>query len=126
MHHFFRLITRKAPIVLAVLASITIFFAFHLGKLHIDTSIKQMLVEDLPEKKQYDRYKSEFGWASGDILVVFKAEDVFSPAAFKKIGRLTDDLKLLQGIRRVVSLATLKYDLDFLNEWTLKDLKRNV
>ncbi len=126
MHYFFRLITKKALIALAILAAITLFFAFHLGKLHIDTSIKQMLVEDLPATKQYDRYKSEFGWASGDILVVFKAEDVFSPAAFKKIGRLTDDLKSLRGIRRVVSLDTLKYDLDFLNEWTLEDLKRNV
>ena len=126
MQHFFDLITRNALLVLAALAAITLFFAAHLGRLHVDTSVTQMIVKDLPEKAEFDRYKSEFGWNPSDILVVFKSEDVFSPSAYSRIKELTEALRSVEGVKRVASLSTLKYDLDFLNEWTLEDLKRNV
>ena len=60
MRRFFDLITRRAAMVLAVLTGITLIFASHLPKLRVDTSVMQMIVEDLPEKAEYDRYKSEF------------------------------------------------------------------
>ena len=126
MHRFFDLVTRKAIIILVFILAITAFFGSQLTKLHIDTSVIRMLVEDLPAKRQYDRYKKEFGRASDNILVVFKAEDVFSPLAFEKIARLTEALKPLNGVKRVVSLSTLMNDLDVLNEWTLEDLRRNI
>lgn len=126
MERFFDLITRRAVTTLVVLAGITLIFASHLTKLRIDTSVMQMIVEDLPEKAQYDRYKSEFGWNPTDILVVFKAQDVFAPDTYAEIERLTATLQSLEGVKRVASLSTLKYDLDFLNEWSLEDLKRNV
>jgi len=126
MHHYFDLITRKAMVVLAALTAVTLFFAAHLGRLHVDTSVTQMIVKDLPEKEEFDRYKSEFGWNPTDILVVFKSEDVFSPEAYSKIKELTEELRALEGVKRVASLSTLKYDLDFLNEWTLEDLRQNV
>lgn len=126
MQHFFELVSRKAPFILAVILAITVLFASQLPKLRIETSMMRMLVEDLPAKQQYDRFKEEFGGASDDILVVFKAEDVFLPAAVEKIGKLTEALKSVAGVRLVVSLSTLKNDLDVLNEWTLEDLRRNL
>lgn len=126
MQHFFELVSRKAPLILAIILAITVFFALYLPNLRVETSVTRMLVEDLPAKEEYDRFKKEFGGASDDILVVFKAEDVFLPAAFDKIGRLTEALKSATGVRRVVSLITLKNDLDILNEWTLEDLRRNL
>jgi predicted RND superfamily exporter protein len=74
MQHFFELVSRKAPLILAVILAITVFFASQLPNLRIETSMMRMLVEDLPAKKQYDRFKEEFGGASDDILVVFKAD----------------------------------------------------
>jgi hypothetical protein len=85
-----------------------------------------MLVEDLPAKRDYDRFRELFGKASDDILVVFKANDVFSPPTFQKIKRLTNTLESIEGVKRVVSLSTLKSDMDILNEWSLRDLKRNL
>lgn len=126
MQRFFGLVTRNALLILAVILVVTVFFAYQLTKLRIDTSVMQMLVEDLPAKQQYDRYKEEFGRDSDDIMVVFKAEDVFSSAVFDKIGKLTEALKSVEGVMRVVSLSTLKDELDILNEWTLEDLRRNV
>jgi len=126
MHRFFDLVTRKAFLILALILGITAFFASQLPRLHVDTSVMQMLVEDLPAKQQYDRYKEEFGRATDDIMVVFKAEDVFAGAVFDKIGKLTEALKSVEGVNHVVSLSTLKNDLDILNEWTLEDFRRNV
>ena len=126
MERFFGLVTRRAHLVLAVILSITTFFAFQLHKLHVDTSLMQMLVEDLPAKEDYDRYKEDFGWAADDILVVLKAEDIFSPESFEKIVKLTQALGSVEGVKRVVSLSTLKDDIDILGEWTLEDLKHNL
>jgi hydrophobe/amphiphile efflux-3 (HAE3) family protein len=126
MQHFFDLVSRRAPLILAVILAITVFFASYLPNLRVETCMMRMLVEDLPAKEQYDGFKEEFGGASDDILVVFKADDVFLPAAFEKIGRLTEALKSVAGVRLVVSLSTLKNDLDILNEWTLEDLRRNL
>jgi hydrophobe/amphiphile efflux-3 (HAE3) family protein len=126
MQHFFELVSRKAPLILAIILAITVFFASQLPNLRIETSMMRMLVEDLPAKEQYDRFKEEFGGASDDILVVFKADDVFLPAAVEKIGQLTEALKSVAGVRLVVSLSTLKNDLDILNEWTLEDFRRNL
>ena len=126
MEPFFRLVIRKAHLILAAILCITLFFSFHLHKLHVDTRPTRMLVEDLPAKRDYDTFKEWFGKASDDILVVFKADNVFSETAFKKIEGLTETLDSIEGVKRVVSLSTLKSDMDILNEWSLQDLKRHL
>ena len=89
MQRFFELVSQKALVTLAVILGITAFLAPHLTKLRIDTSIMRMLVEDLPAKQEYDRYREEFGGAADAILVVFKGSDVFSQGDFEKIRALT-------------------------------------
>ncbi|MBW2258839.1 MAG: MMPL family transporter [Deltaproteobacteria bacterium] len=126
MQRYFEMVSRKALLFLIVIFGITVFFASHLTRLHVDTSVTRMLVQDLPAKQQYDRYRKEFGGAEDNVLVVFKAEDVFSADSFQKIGELTEALKGVVGVSRVVSLSTLMDDLDVLNEWTLEDLRRNL
>jgi hydrophobe/amphiphile efflux-3 (HAE3) family protein len=126
MERYFEIVSQKALLILGIIFGITAFFSFQLIKLHVDTSVTRMLVEDLPAKRQYDKYREEFGSAEDNILVVFKAENVFSPSAFERIDELTDALKSVVGVRRVVSLSTLMRDLDLLNEWTLEDLERNL
>lgn len=126
MHRFFQYITRHAVPVLMVILGITIFFAFQLPGLHVDTSVVRMLVEDLPSKHQYDRFRREFTEVSDDIVVVFKSEDIFSEASFNEISRLTKALSAVEGVKDVVSLSTIKEDLDILNEWSLHDLKQNL
>ncbi len=126
MQRFFEGITKNASLALVLLLAVTGFLGFHLTKLRVDTSVMRMLVEDLPQKLEYDRFKAEFGGTSDDILVVFKAPDVFSAQAVQTIGELTEALKSLDGVKRVISLTTIRHDLDFLSEWTLEDLKRNV
>jgi hydrophobe/amphiphile efflux-3 (HAE3) family protein len=126
MQRFFGFVSRKAPIILALILAITAFFASYLPRLRIETSVMRMLVQDLPAKHRYDRFKKEFGGALDQILVVFKADDVFSSAAFEKIEELTEALKSVVGVRRIVSLSTLMSDLDVLNEWTLEDLRQRL
>jgi hydrophobe/amphiphile efflux-3 (HAE3) family protein len=126
MQRLFDIITRKAIIVLILILAITAFFASQLTKLRIRTPVMGMLVQDLPAKQKYDRFQEEFGAALDEILVVFKAADVFSPSAFERIGELTEALKSVVGVRRIVSLSTLMSDLDLLNEWALEDLRRNL
>ncbi|MDY6952981.1 MAG: MMPL family transporter [Thermodesulfobacteriota bacterium] len=126
MEPFFRLVIRRAYLVLAAILGITLFFSVHLHKLHVDTCPTRMLVEDLPAKDDYDKFREWFGKASDDILVVFKAEDVFSAKTFQKIKGLTNTLASIEGVKRVVSLSTLKNDMDILNEWSLEDLKRHL
>ena len=105
MEPFFQLVIQKARPILALLLGITAFFSFHLHKLHVETCPTRMLVQDIPAKHAYDMFKERFGRASEDILVVFKSEDVFSQSAFEKMGKLTEALKSIEGVNRVVSLT---------------------
>jgi hydrophobe/amphiphile efflux-3 (HAE3) family protein len=126
MQRYFEFVSGKALLFLSVIFGITVFFASYLPKLHVDTSLTRMLVQNLPAKKQFDRYREEFGGAEDNIMVIFKARNVFSADAFQKIAELTEALNSVTGVRRVVSLSTLMHDLDVLNEWTLEDLRRNL
>jgi len=101
MHRFFDLVTRKAIIILAFILAITAFFGSQLTKLHIDTSVMRMLVEDLPAKRQYDRYRKE--------LLERGTDDRLQPDKAIEYG-LMYFAKLLKDTRGDISLALASYN----------------
>ena len=96
--------TRYAVPILAAILCITVFLAIQLPKLRVDTSVIRMLVEDLPAKHQYDRYREEFGGVSDDIVVVFREKEVFSKQVLEKLGKLTKSLRAFSGVKGVGGL----------------------
>ena len=57
-------------------------------------------------------------------MVAVKGQNVYDPAFFARVTRLTQRLSRIPGVLRVISLSTIKSDMDLLNEWSLADFEK--
>jgi len=102
----------------AITALITLFFAWQIPRLSFETSVYDLQIEDVEETSQYQAFKALFG--SDEIIrVVAKADDVFDPQAFRRIEQLSEDAANVEGIRRVISLATIRKAVDMSGTWSM-------
>jgi len=118
------IVHRPLWIILAVVA-VTSFFAFHVPQLSIRTSIYDLMIEDLPETARYEAFKEVFG--SDEIIrVVIKAGNLFDPATFRKIQQLSEKADEIEGVRRVISLPSIKKDIDLRGESSLTEFAEMI
>jgi predicted RND superfamily exporter protein len=104
-------ITIKPWIVIVIGFGLTCFFASHIPKLSFRTSVYDLLIEGLPDTAVYEAMKAEFG--SDEIIhLVVKTDNIFAPAAFRKVADISEKCAGLKGIRRVISLPLIKKDID--------------
>ncbi len=75
-------VVRRPLTVLVVIALITALFAWKLPHLRIGTSIYDLVIKNLPETRQYQRFKENF--ESDEIIrIVIRSKNVFDPVTFK-------------------------------------------
>jgi predicted RND superfamily exporter protein len=111
--------------IIAVMILITFLFGWRLPKLRFQTSIYDLAIKDLSESMAYQKFKEEFG-TEEIILVVVKSKNTFDPEIFQKAGGLSQELSGIQGIRRVISLPSIKKDMDITDKWSLPDFERII
>jgi predicted RND superfamily exporter protein len=107
-----RLATRRAGWVLVVVAAVTALAMVQIvdplsGKmrLELDPSIDRMLPEGDEERVYYDYIRRLFG-SDETIVVALVDEDVFSAENLRAIQRIARRVEGLDGVQRVVSLAS--------------------
>lgn len=89
---------QKRPIVLGIIAAISLLFALQIPNLKFSTSIYDLIIEDLPETGQYNAFKDIFG--SDEIIrLVVKADNVFDTATFEQIQQLSNAAASIEGVR---------------------------
>jgi predicted RND superfamily exporter protein len=111
--------------VIIVILLITLLFASQLPKLHFQTSIYDLAIEDLPGTIRYKAFKKEFG-TEEIILVVVKGKNIFEPKTFQRIKALSKALSEIDGVRRIISLPSIKKDMDVTEKWTLSDFEKVI
>ena len=77
-------------------------------RVEIDSSIESLLPADGPELATYAAVRDQF---VGDdlLIVVWEAQDLFSPEGLASLKRFTRRLEKLPGVVRVDSLASATY-----------------
>ena len=121
----FRWIIRRRIAVLIVIGALTLFFLSAIPRLAFNTSVYDMVIEDLDENRQYQAFKEVFG-AEEIIRVVISCADVFDAATFKKISLMADALGKIDGIRRTISLPDVKKAVDLSGKWSLETFRERV
>lgn len=112
-------ILRRPVPVLAIIAAITLLFASQLPRLSVQTSVYDLMIEDLPETVRYQVFKKTFG--SDEIIrVVIRGKNVFDPAAFFKIEQIAKSASEVEGVRRVISLPDIRKSVNVSGKWDLK------
>jgi hypothetical protein len=111
--------------VMVLIGAVSLFFLSAMPRLTFNTSIYDMVIEDLAETRQYRAFKAVFG-AEEIIRVVISGQDVFDDLAFRKIGRLADALGKIDGVRRTISLPGIKKAVDLSGTWSLDTFRQRV
>ena len=75
--------------VLALLVTITLFFAFQIPRLEVNNNPWDFLPEDTPERAYYDRMVDLFGTKDMVLVAVVSDEGVIRRETLRKIARLT-------------------------------------
>jgi predicted RND superfamily exporter protein len=108
--------------MLILISLITLLFALELPELRFQTSIYDLTIEDLPESVYYRRFKKIFG-SEEMILVAAKADNVFAPETFERLGAIGEAIMKIPGVSRVLSLPGIKKDMDLTARWTSEEFK---
>ena len=111
--------------MLSLISLITLLFATKLPALRFQTSIYDLAIEDLPESVYYRQFKKIFG-SEEMILVAAKADNVFAPETFERLGAIGDAIKKIPGVSRVLSLPSIKKDMDLTARWTPEAFKEII
>jgi len=90
-----------------LVVALTVFFAFQIPKLEIDTAAEGFMVEKDPARKYYEEVKKKFG-SDNLTVILIKADDVFTTKVLGVVKRMSDALERIEGVTRVDSLATVK------------------
>jgi len=106
-----RYITTHPRRIILLHLLVTLLLAFHLPGLQFQTGIYDLVIEDLPQTRVYRDFKKTFG-SEELILLVAKAHDVFEPHTFKQLTDLSEKLSKVKGIKRVISLPTIRKAMD--------------
>ena len=104
---------------------ITLFFAFAIPDLRFQTSIYDLTIEDLPESREYDTFKKEFG-CEEIILIVAKANDIFAEETFGEIEKLANTLSQIKGVKQAISLPGIRKSIDVTGNWTLDEFRNKI
>jgi predicted RND superfamily exporter protein/GGDEF domain-containing protein len=108
--------------VLAVLLVITAGLGLFIPRLTFNTSVYDLVIEDLPENDRYNEFRQIFG-SEEIIRVVIKAGDVFDLLTFQKIEQLAETARKIEGVARVISLPAVKRAVDLSNNWPMEKFK---
>lgn len=97
--------------VCIVIALITMFFAACLTRLDVHTRFGDMIPQDHPYVKVYEKYQDTFA-AANRVTVLVRAVDgnIFTTPVLGEIKRITDELQKVGGVNQsqIVSLASKK------------------
>ena len=111
--------------VLVVVGAITLFFATALPRLSFTTTIYDMVIDDLPETRQWQAFKTVFG-SEEMIRVVISGQDVFEDHFFNRVGRLAGSLASIDGVRRTISLPDIKKAVDLSGNWSMETFRQRT
>lgn len=116
--HLFAWGMQHPQIILVAIILVTVFFATQIPRLSFQTSVYEMVIEDLPETEAHRLFKEIFG--SDEIIrLVVKTGGVFDPDVFGKIESLAEAAADIHGVRKVISLPGIKKAIDVTGEWDL-------
>ena len=95
----------RAPII-AVFATVTLFFGYWITKVQINSDATSYLTADDPAVALFNRLDDRFG-GNDLVMIALKAPDIFTAQALRDIDVLTDAYGGIAGVSSVTSLTNV-------------------
>jgi len=92
---------------LIIIGLITVFFAFQMRSLKLSYELAQMLPDNHPTLKAYQKFKKEFGQDGAVMFVGSVNPNIFKLKNFNALYDLSNELREIEGVEAVVSIAQI-------------------
>lgn len=92
-------------------------------RLDVDASLDPLIAPDLPATPVDDAVRARFGAPDDTVLVLFQADDVYSPDALGRLDALTKSLERLDNVAEVQSLTNVALPRSADNRLSLRRLR---
>jgi hydrophobe/amphiphile efflux-3 (HAE3) family protein len=108
MNRFYRIVTERPALTLAVVLLATLYVGSGLRFLRSDNNQDSELPKSDPIVKTNDRLKAVFG-DTADLLIGIETDDIFNPGTLRKVIDLSEALKGVEGVieDQIVSLSAI-------------------
>ena len=97
------------PVLIALFVLVTMLMAWSASRLQVDAGFSKLLPLDHEYMQTFVKYRQEFGGANRVLVAVMARDgDIFTPAYFDTLKKVTDEVFFLHGVdrARVRSLFT--------------------
>jgi len=99
-------ILRHRILLLLILSGITIFMAWHAGRVQLSYDFARAIPINNPKYKAYQEFKQKFG-EDGNLLVIgIQTNNLFEEKLFNAYASLQRDLKKIKGVNDVISVPS--------------------
>ncbi len=102
-----RLICNQPGVIIAIFLLITVFFAFQLPRIEMDTAIKSLIPEQMPSRVKIEKIESIFG-GTEIVMLTVEADDILDQAVLQRIKYISDELAKLVEVDQVNSPFTMQ------------------
>jgi predicted RND superfamily exporter protein len=104
---FAQKIVRFRWIIIIVFVAIALIFGSQIPRSEIESDMKAMLPPDIESRIKTDKIDELFG-GTEMLIVIIKAEDVLNPETLKRAEDISQQMKRIKGVDKVLSLFELK------------------
>ncbi|MGM0369718.1 MAG: efflux RND transporter permease subunit [Bacillota bacterium] len=114
-------------VIIAIIAVITVFFAFQLPNLKINNAVKIFLPEEHPSKLANERMEEIYG--SSDVIAIAiesKRGNLITEENISQIKEISDDFETMRNIKEVTSLTNADYIEGTSEGMTVEELVKNL
>jgi len=102
------IILRNKFIIIGILALVTVFFGYKaFSGLELDNKYGILLPNNAQAKADYDKFKDLFGEDGGTLVIAIETDSLYTQENFLKWKELGDSILEMEGIKAVISEATL-------------------
>lgn len=102
------IILRNRFIIIGILALMTTFFGYHaITGLELDNKYGILLPNNAEAKVDYEKFKEVFGEDGGSLVIAVETDSLYTEKNLLKWKELGDSILQMDGIKAVVSEATL-------------------
>jgi len=102
------IILRNKFIIVGIIVLMTVFLGYHaVTGLKLDNKYGVLLPKESPAKIDYTRFQEQFGQDGGTLVIAIQTDSLYSEEKLLKWKQLGDSILTFDGIKGVISEATL-------------------
>ena len=104
MERVYGLIVDRPKLILGLILLLTAFFGWSARHIQLDSSVESLLPGDNTDSQYYAEIRQLFGSDEIGVMGII-ADTIYAPQTLQKITRLSNQIKAIEGVDDVISLA---------------------